>query len=605
MDENKKITFRDFYKISKWIFGFVISINPLYATVSLTSSIIINLQNLLNIYIFTRILDKLIKLAQSGTASIKDVYPYILLLIAVNGAITLIRFFRRYAQTGLRTFSRPRIRTALYTKVNSLGVQTLEQPEINNKIDRANNYLGDILSYYDELSALISNVVSMITSFVIVANFAPILIPVLIFISVPGLIYDRIYRKKIWKFDFDTTESRRIAGATADDLTNAIKLQEIFINEAFHFLDNKFTKFYEWYSNESMKIRKSWYTKTFTLDFLSDAGIYLGYLIILARFIANKVTVGNLWFQIQSIETFQNSLSGSVEWINDMFEYSIRIKDTYELFQAKPAFADGTIKMKPLTKGPEIEFKNVSFKYPNSEKFVIQDFNLIIKPGGRIAIVGHNGAGKTTLVRLLCRMYQVNKGEILINGTNINDLSGKSWFENMGVLFQDFNTHPYLNVKENIALGKPDKEINEEEVKKAAENADATGFIESFPNKFDQILTEKIKGGIRPSTGQWQKIAIARFFYRNAPLLIFDEPTASIDAVSEYNIFNKIYDFFQEKTVILISHRFSTVRNADRIIVLENGKIIEEGSHEKLMNQNGYYANAFTLQASGYVSQIV
>ena len=170
----------------------------------------------------------------------------------------------------------------------------------------------------------------------------------------------------------------------------------------------------------------------------------------------------------------------------------------------------------------------------------------------------------------------------------------------MGILFQDFNMYGQLNVKENILIGRSDEPLNEIRLRTAVQTADAMQFINEFPNKFEQVLDPRYKDGIRPSSGQWQKLAIARFFYRNAPLVIFDEPTASIDAVSEYNIFNKIYDFFEKKTVIIISHRFSTVRNADRIIVLDKGKIIEEGSHKDLMALGGKYHEAFRLQAKGY-----
>jgi ABC-type multidrug transport system fused ATPase/permease subunit len=182
----------------------------------------------------------------------------------------------------------------------------------------------------------------------------------------------------------------------------------------------------------------------------------------------------------------------------------------------------------------------------------------------------------------------------------LQDIKIADWYKNMGVLFQDFNQYPQLTAKENIYIGNTSEPVDEVAIRLAAQSADALEFIEEFPNKFDQILSEKFKGGIRPSTGQWQKLAIARFFYRNAPLVIFDEPTASIDAISEFNIFNKIYDFFKDKTVIIISHRFSTVRNADRIVVLDHGEIIEEGNHNDLISKNGYYAKAFNLQARGY-----
>ena len=256
--------------------------------------------------------------------------------------------------------------------------------------------------------------------------------------------------------------------------------------------------------------------------------------------------------------------------------------------------------MKKLTHGPKIEFKNVSFKYPRAEKYAIKNLNLEIKPGEKIAIVGENGAGKTTLVRILSRFYKINEGEILLDDKNINDIKIDSWYKNLGVLFQDYNTYSPLTLKENIHLGNAHEKLDEERMMTAANRANVNSFISNFKNGYDQVLSEKFKGGTRPSTGQWQKIAIARFFYRNSPVVIFDEPTASIDAVSEAEIFGQIYEFFKDKTVIIISHRFSTVRNADKIYVLDEGKIAESGNHDELMKLKGKYHNAFTIQAEGY-----
>jgi ATP-binding cassette subfamily B protein len=193
----------------------------------------------------------------------------------------------------------------------------------------------------------------------------------------------------------------------------------------------------------------------------------------------------------------------------------------------------------------------------------------------------------------------VSKGELLINGQNINDIRIADWYRNIGILFQEYNRYDFLSAEENIAIGDISRE-DKKGIREAAKMADAHELINEFEFGYDQILSEKYEGGTRPSSGQWQKIAIARFFYRNAPVVIFDEPTAAIDAVAEYRIFNKIYEFFTGKTVIIISHRFSTVRNADRIIVFEKGKIAEQGSHDELMAMNGKYAEAFRLQAEGY-----
>jgi ATP-binding cassette subfamily B protein len=204
-------------------------------------------------------------------------------------------------------------------------------------------------------------------------------------------------------------------------------------------------------------------------------------------------------------------------------------------------------------------------------------------------------------VKVLARIYRPQQGIVTLDGKNVNDIQIKSWYKKLGVLFQDFNTYGNLTVSENVHIGRSDHErTDNEKVIQALKESNAYDFVKKYPKQLDQKLSERYKGGIRPSGGQWQKLAIARFFYRNAPILILDEPTAAIDAVSEAQIFDNIYKFMKGKTVIIISHRFSTVRNADRIIVLDKGKIIEDGSHEELLAKNGKYAKSFKIQAEGY-----
>jgi ATP-binding cassette subfamily B protein len=320
--------------------------------------------------------------------------------------------------------------------------------------------------------------------------------------------------------------------------------------------------------------------------------------------ISGVISIGSVIFYIRSLDYFTSSLTRMLSTTTYLNEFGIKINDLVKLFEMEPMYKDGHIKLGKLDKAPKIEFKNVSFKYPGSEKYIYQNLNLKINSGERVAIVGHNGAGKTTLVKLIAKIYPANGGEILINGINLSDIKTSEWYKNLGVLFQEFNFYGHLTAKENIYLGNPSEPMDENSIVEAAINADADEFIMEYKKGYDQLLSERYKDGIRPSTGQKQKIAIAKFFYRNAPVAIFDEPTAAIDAVSEYKIFNKIYSFFEKKTVVIISHRFSTVRNADRIIVIEKGKILEEGSHADLLGKNGAYAHAFRLQAEGYRTEV-
>jgi ATP-binding cassette subfamily B protein len=254
----------------------------------------------------------------------------------------------------------------------------------------------------------------------------------------------------------------------------------------------------------------------------------------------------------------------------------------------------------PLTVIPQvIEFKFVSFKYPRSERYILKDFNLTIKSGERIALVGENGAGKTTIIKLLLRFYDVTEGEILINGVNIKELDLSEWHKYIGALFQDFIKYQF-KFKDNIYLGNLSKTDNEKLLRDAISKSGADKYLDTLPNGIEQIVGKMFEGGVDLSGGQWQKLALARAFFRDAPILILDEPTSAIDAKAEYEIFKNIQNLEKNKTVIIISHRFSTVRHADRILVLDDGKIIEQGTHEELVAQKGLYEELFEIQAKGY-----
>ena len=251
-----------------------------------------------------------------------------------------------------------------------------------------------------------------------------------------------------------------------------------------------------------------------------------------------------------------------------------------------------------IDKPISFEFRNVSFKYPGTENFVLKDINFSIEPKDNIAIVGANGAGKTTIVKLLCRFYDVTSGEILVNGVNIKDLDLDNWYRCIGTLFQEF-MHYDFTVRENIMLGNP-KVKNEDKMRLAANQSGVSEFVEALPNKYNQLLGRQFEGGVELSQGQWQKLAIARAFYEGAQILILDEPTSAIDAESEYEIFQNLNKHYKDKTLFLISHRFSTVRNANKIIVLKEGRILETGSHDELLRVGGLYARMFRKQALGY-----
>jgi ATP-binding cassette subfamily B protein len=599
-DDNENLSFKEFIDISKWIFSIMFKVSPITFLALCFTNIYTELERLINSFIFALIIDKSIEVAQSSEQDFNLLLPYLIIIFAQRLISELVWNIDGYCRNRLRSISNYKINILMYSKLNSLGVETLEDPDVNNIIHRANDYIWEYSNFNDRVLRFFARIIGGISAGAILATFNPILIPLLLVLSIPKMLWEKKYLEKVWKLDKSTTESRRIAWDNAHELRHSTSLKEISVTNSFSFFDFKFQNFANFFLRKQKRIYDSWYIGSYLLSTVTKVIIFIAFIDLFKSFLGAEITVGILTYRMAVIDNYFSSMFWGIFQIFDMRQYAIKFKEGKSLFDMKPKSPDGTISYKIGSLPPSIELNNVDFSYPNTDKKVIENLSLKIKNGEKIAIVGKNGAGKTTLAKLISRFYRPIEGQILIDGQNLNDFTQESWHKNIGVLFQDYNTYGQLTLKDNVFAGDPTKDFDEKAFKKAIKSADAEEFVEKFENKYDQILSERYKGGIRPSTGQWQKIAIARFFYRNAPLVIFDEPTAAIDAESEYNIFNEIYDFFENKTVIIISHRFSTVRNADRIIVFDAGKILEEGSHDELIKKNGQYAKMFKLQAEGY-----
>lgn len=599
-EQYSRLAFKDFMSISKWALSLIFRYEKKLTVAFVTTEVLLSVYYIADSYVMAKVLDVLVNIVAGSNTPISIIYPYMLVLIGLRFSQRFFGFVNSYSQRSISENVQSYLDKYLYEKLKSLGIQTLENSEVNNNISRASQDLHLIQDYFFRTIRMVAAGFGLVSTAGIVFSSAPLIFPLIALFSIPKYLNDSKYRTILWRYRYATTEERRIGYAPSYYLTDPTYLKEILISGAYNFMDSRYMKFVTAYVKKRMDLIKTWYLGSQTFQYLTDLGIYIAYLITFSRYLKAQISIGDVFFQISVIQRLSGDLSGFTSSLNTLLESSIRIKDIYSVFMLSPTIPDGTVMMPKLLVGPKIDFNNVTFSYPSSQSPVLKNININIRPGEKIAIVGHNGAGKTTLIKLLSRIYPVKSGEIFINDQNILSLNSDSLYQNMGVLFQDFNIYQTMSLRDNVIIGNSDDQNNEEAFVQALEKADALGFVNDFPQKYDQILGEKFTGGVRPSSGQWQKIAIARFFFRNAPLVIFDEPTAAIDAVSEYNIFNKIYKFFENKTVIIISHRFSTVRNADRIIVIEKGEIIEEGTHDNLIRQDGYYSKSFKLQAEGY-----
>lgn len=489
----------------------------------------------------------------------------------------------------------------LAEKLNRLSISDVESPKVQNLVTRFGENRSIFREFTRYMFTVIGALIALIVAIVPLINILPGITILLIVASLPAFWVNRYVINSLWKLDKETTVLNRRGSSIMGILTDPARMKEVKLLNLHSELKKYFDEYVLKYFGKKVKIYNMWSFSDLVNNFLMAGIIILGIHSLITLAGEGIVSVGQITFYFAALTSLTNNIDNFSANFASFMGSGLRLQEARKLLNYPEPKASDKQKMENFIVPPNINLVAVNFAYPNSEKLVIKDLNLEIQPGEKIAIVGENGAGKTTLVKLISNIYPVTSGQIIVNGQNLNDVTEESWFQNLGVLYQDYNTYDDLTAFENIVLGRPEvTEVKYEDVREAARKADADDFIMEYKNDYSQVLSERYDDGIRPSTGQWQKIAIARFFYRNAPILILDEPTASIDAVAEANIFDRIYQFIQNKTVIIISHRFSTVRNADRIIVFDQGQIVEQGSHDELMVLNGKYAHAFNLQAKGY-----
>ena len=383
-------------------------------------------------------------------------------------------------------------------------------------------------------------------------------------------------------------------------LTTDTYSKEISVFTLASFFTSRFRKLADTYYNEQQRLVVRRYLAGFawgSLTIIVSSGTYL-YVALLA--VHGKVTLGDLTLFTGAATSVQSNFQSLLSGLSSMYENNLYLNTLFDLLKVEPQVHKPDLPVpvqRPFTKG--IEFKHVTYRYKGAEQPALDDVSFTISPGETVAIVGRNGAGKTTLVKLVARLYDPEAGEVLIDGHDVREYDPDDLRSEIGLIFQDYVTY-YLSARENIGVGRLDRIDDMEAVRGAAERGGATSLIERLPEGYEALLGRWFDQGHQLSGGEWQKVALSRAFMRDAQILILDEPTAALDAKAEYELFARLRDLTKGRTAIYISHRFSTVRMADRILVIEHGRLVEQGSHDELMRLNGRYAELFTLQAAAY-----
>jgi ATP-binding cassette subfamily B protein len=343
------------------------------------------------------------------------------------------------------------------------------------------------------------------------------------------------------------------------------------------------------------------YLTSFGLGVLTTIANGAIYLYVALRAAAGQITVGALTFYAQAALSIGSSFQSLLGGVSSMYENNLFVNTLFDFLAYQPKIVSPPDGVQPAKDGLTIEFSHVSFTYPGREEAgaALRDVSFTIHAGEAVALVGRNGAGKTTIVKLLTRLYDPDEGQILVNGINIKEYDLDALRSQIGVIFQDYVTY-FMTASRNIGIGRVEAVDDGNGIRSAAQKSGANAVIERLPEEYDTMLGKWFDKGQQLSGGEWQKIALARAFMRDAQLLILDEPTSSLDPQAEYDVFARFRELTRGKSAVFISHRFSTVRLANRIIVLENGTVLEEGTHAELLARGGRYAELFSLQAEAY-----
>lgn len=489
---------------------------------------------------------------------------------------------------------------SLMENISSLDLIYFEDPKYYNTLSQATSNLWRILEVFWQFTFMAGEVISILVIIGALLGFDWRLVVLVILGAIPSILLVMKTAEVQWSAFAESSPIFRQAHYYRSLLTEqpeAVKevksfgLREYFLQK-FHNLFNDFIK----QQDKATVKQAKWYLLVGVVE--GSLSVFAGWLVV-HSFIVGRISIGDLTFLWALLFQFASHVRWVVRMLGEMNTHAAFLTPIVKVLHFRSSLAEPERPQHfPARIRKGLEFHNVSFIYRRSKRAAVQNINLHVKPGESIALVGENGSGKTTLVKLLSRLYDVNSGEILIDGINIKNFSLKDLNSNIGVIFQDFMRYEAL-IGENIRLGKLGG--GRKKVFEAAKKSGAWEFIKRLERKFKTPVGKKLKEkGIELSGGQWQKIALARAFFKNAPILILDEPTAAVDAKAEYNLFKKFKQLSKRKITFLISHRFSTVRMADRIIVMDKGKIVEVGSHQELLEKKGIYAKLFQLQAKGY-----
>jgi ATP-binding cassette, subfamily B, bacterial len=511
-----------------------------------------------------------------------------------------------------------------------LDLYQFEDPVFYDKLERARRQTTGRISLLAQLLSMGQDALTLVSLGAALFVYSPWLLLMLTVAVLPSFLGETHFAKLEYSLLYRRTPERRQLDYLRFIGTSDRMAKEVQMFDLAGWLVRRHRALAKMFYDENKKLSIRRGITSAALSVVGTAGYYGAYATVLLRAVRGEITLGSLTFLAASFARSRDLIQRLLMGASDISQQSLYLKDLFDFFETKPTITSqpgATEAPDPIREG--FVFENVGFRYPGSDRWAVRHVNFRLRPGERVALVGENGAGKTTLTKLLARLYDPTEGRILLDGRDLRDYDLRSLRRAIGVVFQDFVRYD-LRFDENIGIGEIEhaqnyldanvgSEYDEAQaslaatpngngngvhvpraIKHAAEKSLAASLLERFPEGYRQMLGRRFEGGVDLSGGEWQKIALARAYMRDAQVLILDEPTAALDARAEYEVFQRFSELSRGRTAVIISHRFSSVRMADRIVVLDGGAIIEDGTHDELVASNGLYAELFKLQAAGY-----
>jgi len=562
------------------------------------------------LYVGKLIIDEAVRLAGAGampplaealaSGHLDTLLELLLLELGIAIGSDLLGRLVNYADTLLSELFTNATSVRLMEHAAELDLEDFEDPELQDKLDRARRQTMGRMNLMSQLLGQAQDVVTVISFAAGLVAYAPWLIALLAVALVPAFLGESHFNTLGYSLNFSWTPERRQLDYLRQVGASVETAKEVKIFNLHRFLIDRYRLLAErFYRANRTLARKRAFWGTL-LAALGTLGYYAAYAYIAWRTIRGDFSIGDLTFLSGSFLRLRQLLEGLLTGFSQIAGQALYLDDLFSFFAIEPEIRsrpDALPVPRPIREG--FVFENVGFRYPDAERWAVRHLDFQLRAGEVIALVGENGAGKTTLVKLLARLYDPDEGRILLDGRDLRDYDLDDLRANMGVIFQDFVRY-HLSAGENIGVGLVEALDDEPRIRDAARRALADEVIERLPGGYAQLIGRRFKTGVDLSGGQWQKIAIARAYMRDAQVMILDEPTAALDARAEFEVFQRFKELSDRRTAVLISHRFSSVRMADRILVLADGRIEASGTHAELMAQGGRYAELFELQAAGY-----